>query len=630
MTIHHTRASQPDAFRVKECCWRATVVIALSMLSSGAIPHCSCAAQVWPLPNWTAIEPSDAGLDPEQLAKARDYALTGGGSGFITRGGKLVMSWGDVKQRYDLKSTTKSFGATALGVAILDGKIRLADTATEHHPAFGVPPESNAKTGWLDKITILHLATQTAGFEKPGGYEKLIFEPGTMWAYSDGGPNWLAECVTLAYQQDVDKLMFDRVFTPMGIERRDLVWRNNSYRDKQIDGIARREFGSGISANVDAMARVGLLYLRDGIWNGNRILPEGFVQQAGTTLPVVVGLPEVDEKNYGNASAHYGLLWWNNADGTLQGVPRDAFWSWGLYDSLIVVIPSLDLVVARAGKSWKRGGGDHYEVLQPFLGPIAAAVKDDLLERQASSGDSQTWTSSQTTKPPYPASPVIAGVAWAPTSTIVRKARGSDNWPMTWGDDDNLYTAYGDGKGFEPLIDVKLSMGLCRVRGAADNFTAVNLRSPSLETFGGGANGKKASGLLMVDATLYLWARNADNSQLAWSTDHGNSWTWSDWKFNKSFGCPTFLNYGRNYAGARDKFVYIYSHDSDSAYEPADRMVLVRVTQDRIRQRQAYQFFAGLNESGQPTWTRGNRRSRGRLHSPWSMLPIGNQLTTLP
>jgi hypothetical protein len=60
----------------------------------------------------------------------------------------------------------------------------------------------------------------------------------------------------------------------------------------------------------------------------------------------------------------------------VAGVPRDAFWSWGLYDSFIVVIPSLDLVVARAGQSWKRAErAARYDVLQPFLGPIAGAVK---------------------------------------------------------------------------------------------------------------------------------------------------------------------------------------------------------------------------------------------------------------
>ncbi len=208
----------------------------------------------WPTTSWVRAKPNEVQLDTAQLEEARQYALTGGGSGYITRGGKLVMSWGDPKKRYDLKSTTKSFGATALGLAVLDGKIALTDKATQHHPTFGIPPASNAETGWIDRITILQLATQTAGFEKPGGYEKLVFEPGTNWSYSDGGPNWLAECVTLAYRQDVDKLMFARVFTPLGITRDDLVWRTNSYRPKEIDGIARREFGSGISANVDAMA----------------------------------------------------------------------------------------------------------------------------------------------------------------------------------------------------------------------------------------------------------------------------------------------------------------------------------------------------------------------------------------
>ena len=109
--------------------------------------------------------------------------------------------------------------------------------------------------------------------------------------------------------------------------------------------------------------------------------------------------------------------------------------------------------------------------------------------------------------------------------------------------------------------------------------------------------------MLMVDGVLYLWVRNAGNSQLAWSADRGKTWAWADWKFTTSFGCPTFLNFGQNYAGARDGFVYVYSHDADSAYEPADRMVLARVPKDRIRDRGAYEFFKGLDAQGRPRWT---------------------------
>lgn len=367
----------------------------------------------FPAATWTVATPAEMGLNGVKLAEARDYALTGEGSGCIIRAGKLVLAWGDQKRRYDLKSTTKSFGTAALGLAIKDGKMRLFDQARRHHPALGVPPDENAPTGWLEEITLFHLASQTAGFDKPGGYVPLLFRPGTEWSYSDSGPNWLAECITLAYRRDLDELMFERLFTPLGIERTDLVWRKNQYRPDRLEGIARREFGAGISANVDAMARFGLLWLRGGEWKGNQILPRDFVDQARTTIAGGPDLPVRKPEDYGRSSHHYGLLWWTNADGTIEGVPRDAYWSWGLYDSLIVVIPSLDIVVARAGKSWKRtDGANHYEVLKPFLRPIAAAAKN---APSAAGSPGQSVA-------PYPPSPVIAGIEWAPAETIIRQA----------------------------------------------------------------------------------------------------------------------------------------------------------------------------------------------------------------
>src|SRR5690606_13655321 len=119
-----------------------------------------------------------------------------------------------------------------------------------------------------------------------------------------------------------------------------------------------------------------------------------------------------------------------------------------------------------------------------------------------------------------------------------------------WADDDALYTVYGDGWGFEPRLKSKLSMGLAKITGPADAIQAINVRAPTLEVLGDGARGRKGSGLLCVDGVLYLYARNAGNSQLAWSRDHGRNWTWCDWKWTTSFGAPTFLNFGKDYAGA--------------------------------------------------------------------------------
>jgi len=211
-----------------------------------------------------------------------------------------------------------------------------------------------------------------------------------------------------------------------------------------------------------------------------------------------------------------------------------------------------------------------------------------------------------------PRSNVIKEIRWDPPTTIIRKARGSDNWPVTWADDGHLYTAYGDGNGFEPFRSEKLSIGLARIEGMPPDFKGINIPSPTLDSKGEGARGRKASGLLCVDGVLYLWVRNVTNSQLGWSRDHGTNWSWADWRFTSSFGCPTFLNFGRDYAGARDEFVYVYSHDADSAYDRADRFVLARVAKDRIRDRSAYEFFVRLDGSAHPRWST-NLNERGAV-----------------
>ena len=270
------------------------VVMSLPAIGTGSVQA------VWPNGQWETAPPEQVGMDSSLLTKARDSALTGGGSGMITRHGKVVLRWGDQKQIYDLKSSTKAIGGTAVGLALMDGKFgSLHDPASKYHPQLGVLPEENKGKGWLDKITLFHLATQTAGFDKNGGYTQLLFEPGTKWSYSDGGPNWLAECVTLVYGRDLQDVMFERVFSPIGIAREDLKWRANSYRPKEISGVMRREFGAGISANVEAMARIGYLYLRRGQVAGQANHP-GRVCRRRADRTV---------RNQGVARAQAGGLW---------------------------------------------------------------------------------------------------------------------------------------------------------------------------------------------------------------------------------------------------------------------------------------------------------------------------------
>lgn len=217
--------------------------------------------------------------------------------------------------------------------------------------------------------------------------------------------------------------------------------------------------------------------------------------------------------------------------------------------------------------------------------------------------------------PPYPPSDLIAGLTWDDHITrlglgpIVNASTGrrdgSDNWPITWADDGDLYVTYGDGYGFEPYLAQKLGLGFARVSGHPGALSTTNIRSASGENAGYGRSGKKGSGLLMVDGVLYLWLFHADErggqAQLAASRDHAATWTTCDWKFER-FGLCTFVNYGRSYAGARDGYVYTVTHDGPQADGPADRMVLMRVPKDRITSREAYEFFVGLDPDGSPLW----------------------------
>jgi CubicO group peptidase (beta-lactamase class C family) len=347
---------------------------------------------------WTRVAAADVGMTQSLLDQAATYAQSspvGPGSGIVVRHGRIVHSWGDIDTRYDLKSTTKSIGGLALGLALDDGKLALSDLAKTHLSNVGLDPNDatkNTSNDWRDHITVQQLATHTAGFEKSAGYGVLLYEPGTTWSYSDGGLNWLADLLTNVYTQDLNVLMNSRVWTVLGIDgatqaSTDLRWRDNQMRlDLRPDGIPRRELASGILTNVNTMARVGLLMLRNGVWaNNQRIVSQSFVDTVRVPVAANAGLALPDAANFPGATTNYGVLWWTNATHQLANVPTDAYWAWGLGDSLIVVIPSLDIVIARAGnqnltvtpgvREWndQDWNGD-YTVLAPFFDPIVQSV----------------------------------------------------------------------------------------------------------------------------------------------------------------------------------------------------------------------------------------------------------------
>lgn len=217
------------------------------------------------------------------------------------------------------------------------------------------------------------------------------------------------------------------------------------------------------------------------------------------------------------------------------------------------------------------------------------------------------WSAQILAAPPYPPSQVIANITWD-HANAVRLAPGSDLWPVTWAADGNLYTSWGDGGGFGGTnSDGRVSLGFARIEGPPEKFVASNVWGGKNAGNPAQFNGK-AVGMLSVNNILYAWINNEiyDPRQdygLAWSTDIGRTWQQADWAFKgEEFGETSFLNFGRDYDGARDNFVYVYGTGSPSDPVFSTELMMARVPKDQISVRSAYEFFAGWDGNSNPIW----------------------------
>jgi hypothetical protein len=163
---------------------------------------------------------------------------------------------------------------------------------------------------------------------------------------------------------------------------------------------------------------------------------------------------------------------------------------------------------------------------------------------------------------------------------------------------------------------------VARIEGGWNNYRGFNIwggKNPeSRADFGG-----KSYGIISIDGVLYMWVgpgsgpKNFNEARLYRSTNHGASWRGASWKFTKSEGLmmPTILQFGRDYAGAKDNFVYHYfiepQDDNDLVIQKPGRIYLLRVHKDDIfSSKSNYQYFNGLDSAGNPNWSNniGNKK----------------------
>jgi hypothetical protein len=222
---------------------------------------------------------------------------------------------------------------------------------------------------------------------------------------------------------------------------------------------------------------------------------------------------------------------------------------------------------------------------------------------------------------PYAASQVVKRIDFD-WKTHRRLAPGSDNWPTTWADDGHIYSAWGDGGGFGGSNSQgRVTLGVARFEGDSKAGAGINVwgghRPERPAEFGG-----KSYGILSIGGQLVMWVvpqpgPHLRECRIARSKDHGATWQLADWAFRFEDGLtiPTFLNFGRDNAGARDEFVYSYfiepqwgpktpptSRYGFEVHRPG-RLHLARVPSDSMLNRDRYEFFAGFDPQQQPRWS---------------------------
>jgi CubicO group peptidase (beta-lactamase class C family) len=303
---------------------------------------------------WRAAEPDSMGLDPLIVEEHRWLCVrTGADACLIAYRGRLVQEWHADRFRVPAMamSTTKSITAILVGMLIDDGKIESIDQSV---CAF--------LESWCDgvrgQVTLHHLLSMTSGLprytDRSVGFEgdKNAFvealrptaAPGTTWAYSNEGVQLLSPVLDRAAGEPIQDYAMRRLFAPLGMDdtRLHLDVRGHAWTYADMETTPRD------------LARIGLLMLRKGAWNGRQIVSAAWFD--AMTRPSQA------------LNAGYGLLWWLHDD------PR-GFAGHGHLDTHLHVFPDLDLIIVRmqAGPAADVAEGTYEAALLPLVRRFVAA-----------------------------------------------------------------------------------------------------------------------------------------------------------------------------------------------------------------------------------------------------------------
>jgi CubicO group peptidase (beta-lactamase class C family) len=287
---------------------------------------------------WELISnPESVGWSTQKLQVAYDYSRTiQTAAVMIIFQDQVLYYWGDIKRKFNMHSCRKSLLSVLIGIHVDEGNIDLTKTMVDLNIDDNPPQLTDLeKTATVQMLLqarsgIYHEAAYESAGMKAARPERYSHAPGTFWYYN----NWDFNVLGVIFEQETGKGIFEefkeRIADPIGME--DFLVSDGTYVYEPVSIHPAYPF----RMTARDAARFGLLCLRYGEWEGNRIVSEEWLRESTTSYS--------DAGSYGG----YGYMWWVAVGG--RHLPHVAL-NDGCYSArgygghYIVVIPDMDLVV---------------------------------------------------------------------------------------------------------------------------------------------------------------------------------------------------------------------------------------------------------------------------------------------
>jgi CubicO group peptidase (beta-lactamase class C family) len=305
---------------------------------------------VFPAANWERIaKPEDAGYSSAKLDALRVWLKTLDTKAlFVSVGGRVLLDYGDSRYVSKIASARKSVLGMLYGKHVESGKIDLQKTVVElglQDSKPFLPIEGNATLEMLlmSRSGIYQFTNEEGENQPPRNGSQY---PGTFFCYQ----NWDFDAAGTAFEKLTGKNIYDALETdfarPLAMQDFDRV------RQKKTPGPIHPEYAMYLSARD--MARLGLLMLRGGDWNGTRILPVGWAKYLTTLVTpanAIYPFPFWALSNTGASRFGFGVTWWvwdqpHNPGDVWVGPFYGSYSANGSGGQYLTVLPTLDIVIS--------------------------------------------------------------------------------------------------------------------------------------------------------------------------------------------------------------------------------------------------------------------------------------------